>query len=355
MMNKAELWMREALSEARKGLGFTAPNPAVGAVVVKGGRIVGLGYHHKAGTPHAEPLALQEAGSAAKGATLVVTLEPCSTTGRMPPCTEAVIAAGIKKVFIGCPDPNPAHAGKGLDLLRNAGIEVECGILEDECRELIRAFTHLQLTGRPYITLKLACTLDGKIADASGKSQWISGPASREKVQALRRSVDAILVGTETVIKDNPSLMPRPQYGHKPLRIIPDRQGRIPLTRKVFTDGFPTLGIFGPDLSEARKKRLENQGVDLLQLKSFSWPAMMRTLGKRGVQHILCEGGGQLAGALLKADLLQEIEWVIAPKILGEKGRPAIGGGWTLKKAPGFKIDSQERRGEDLWVRLRKG
>ncbi|MGA0334169.1 MAG: bifunctional diaminohydroxyphosphoribosylaminopyrimidine deaminase/5-amino-6-(5-phosphoribosylamino)uracil reductase RibD, partial [Kiritimatiellia bacterium] len=306
MIPKTEIWMREALTEARKGLGFTAPNPAVGAVLVKGGRIVGRGYHHRAGTPHAEPLAIQDAGpAAAKGATLVVTLEPCSTTGRMPPCTEAVIAAGIKKVIVGCVDPNPAHAGRGLDLLRAAGIEVESGVLEAECQDLIRAFAHLQLTGRPYVTLKLATTLDGRIADAKGRSKWISGPASREQVQALRRSVDAILVGTETVIRDNPSLLPRPRLGHRPLRIIPDRRGRIPLSRKVFSDGFPTLGIVGPEFSDSRKKSLEKQGVELLQVKSFSWPVLLKKLGGRGVQHILCEGGGQLAGSLIKAGLVQ--------------------------------------------------
>jgi len=354
MTTQPESWMREALTEGRKGLGLTAPNPSVGAVVVKNGKIIGRGYHHKAGTPHAEPLALKDAGMAAKGATLVVTLEPCSTTGQTPPCTEAVIAAGIKKVIVGCEDPNPAHAGRGLTLLRQAGIEVEVAVLEADCQDLIRAFTHLQLTGRPYITLKLACTLDGRIADASGKSQWISGPASRENVQALRRSVDAMLVGTETIIKDNPSLMPRPQYGHKPLRIVPDRQGRIPLTRKVFTDGFPTLGLLGPDVSAARIHCLKKQEIETLQFKRFSWPAMLKKLGDRGVHHILCEGGGQLAGALLKADLVQEVHWVVAPKILGASARPAVGGGWTLDKAPGFKLEAQERLGEDLWLHLRK-
>jgi diaminohydroxyphosphoribosylaminopyrimidine deaminase / 5-amino-6-(5-phosphoribosylamino)uracil reductase len=354
MTPKPEQWMQEALTEARKGLGLTAPNPAVGAVVIKGGKIIGRGYHHKAGTPHAEPLALKEAGAAAKGATIVVTLEPCSTTGRMPPCTKAVIAAGIKKVIVGCVDPNPAHAGRGLEILREAGIEVESGVLEAECQDLIRAFAHLQATGRPYITLKLASTLDGRIADAAGNSQWISGPASRERVQELRRSVDAVLVGTDTVIKDNPSLMPRPQRGHQPLRLIPDRQGRIPLTRKVFTDGFPTLGMVGKEISESRKKRLAGQGVDLLEVQAYSWPVIMKKLGARGVQHILCEGGGQLAGALLKADLVQEIHWVLAPKVLGEKGLPAIGGGWRLDKAPSFKLISTQQHGEDLWLQLRR-
>ncbi|MDF3129219.1 bifunctional diaminohydroxyphosphoribosylaminopyrimidine deaminase/5-amino-6-(5-phosphoribosylamino)uracil reductase RibD [Kiritimatiellaeota bacterium B1221] len=354
MTTKAEDWMREALTEARKGLGFTAPNPAVGAVVVKEGKIIGRGYHHKAGAPHAEPLAIKNAGAAVKGATIVVTLEPCSTTGKTPPCTQAIMNAGIKKVIIGCEDPNPSHAGRGLDLLREAGIEVQVGVLEAECQEIIRAFVHLQLTGRPYVTLKMATTLDGRIADATGKSQWITGAVARERVQELRRSVDAMLVGTETVMKDNPSLMPRPAYGHQPLRIIPDRQGRIPYNRKVFSDGFPTLGILGTEVSEARRKRLQGQGVEILQVKRFGWAGILKKLGARGVQHILCEGGGQLAGALLKADLVQEIEWFVAPKILGETGRASMGGGWKLDKAPGFQVVSQEQLGEDMWLRLQQ-
>lgn len=354
MKTTAETWMREALTEARKGLGFTAPNPAVGAVVVKNGNIIGRGYHRKAGTPHAEPLALKEAGAAAKGATLAVTLEPCSTTGRMPPCTEAVIAAGITKVIVGCEDPNPAHAGRGLEILRKAGIEVQSGVLEEACQDLIRAFTHLQLTGRPYVTLKMAVTLDGKIADASGKSQWITGPESRERVQQLRREVDAMLVGTDTVIKDNPSLLPRPSYGHKPLRILPDRQGRIPLTRKVFTDGFPTLVLCGPEVSDARRTRLEKQGVEVLQVPTFGWKSILNQLAKRGVQHMLCEGGGQLAGALLKADLVQELEWFVAPKILGANARASVGESWKLDLAPGFRVLSQKQFGDDLWLRLKR-
>ncbi len=354
MTAKAERWMREALTEARKGLGRTAPNPAVGAVVVKNGKIIGRGYHHKAGTPHAEPLALKEAGTAAKGATIVVTLEPCSTTGRMPPCTEAIMAAGIKKVIVGCEDPNPAHAGRGLDLLRQAGIEVEVGVLETECREIIRAFAHLQLTGQPYLTLKMATTLDGRIADAGGKSQWITGPASRERVQELRRSVDAMLVGTETVRKDNPSLMPRPQKGRQPLRIIPDRHGRLPYNCKVFMDGNPTLCLLGKKVPESRILRLQKQGVETLQFKSFAWAGILKKLGARGVQHILCEGGGQLAGSLLKEELVQELEWFVAPKILGEKGRPSVGRNWRLDQAPGFRVCESGRFGDDIWMRLQK-
>jgi diaminohydroxyphosphoribosylaminopyrimidine deaminase/5-amino-6-(5-phosphoribosylamino)uracil reductase len=359
MKTDPSIWLREALSEARKGLGFTAPNPAVGAVVVRDGKIVGRGFHAKAGKPHAEPNALRDAGDAAKGAELYVTLEPCSTTGRTPPCTEAIRQAGIRKVFLGCEDPNPKHAGRAVDLLRGMGIEVESGVLRDECQDLIRAFAHVQATGLPYVTLKLACTLDGRIADHTGASQWITGPESREQVQVLRREVDAILVGTETVRKDNPSLIPRPAYGHKPLRIIPDRHGRLPLTSKVFQDVHAkrTCCVLGPDVAQSRVDRLERQGVQVLRTrgkgKALAWKPVLKQLAAQDVNHILCEGGGQLSAALLKAGLIQEIHWIIAPKLLGESARPAVADSWRLAQAPGFQVVSVERRGDDSWIRLR--
>ncbi len=352
--------MREALAEARKGLGLTAPNPAVGALVVKGGEILGRGYHHRAGSPHAEPLALRDAGERAKGATLVVTLEPCSTHGKTPPCTEAIQQAGIRKVIIGCTDPNPAHAGRGLEILRTAGIEVESGILEAECRDLIRAFAHRQLTGHPYVTLKLACTLDGRIADAKGRSKWISGPESRDRVQDLRREADAILVGTETVRLDNPGLMPRPRRGHTPLRIIPDRQGRLSLKSQVFTDAHAarTLCLLGPEASSSRQTRLEALGVSVLSGSvrgtHFQWKAILTRLGQRGVQHILCEGGGQLASALLNANLVQELHWVLAPTLLGQDARPAIGPGRSLDNDPAIQLRESNQLGNDLWLHLRE-
>ena len=349
-----ETWMRRALAEARKGLGATAPNPPVGAVVVKQGKIIGTGYHRKAGGPHAEVYALRDAGADAKNATIVVTLEPCSTVGRTGACTDAILKAGIKKVIVGCSDPNPAHAGKGYDLLREAGVTVESGVLEDECRELIRAFTHVQQTGMPYVSLKMACTLDGRIADAKGNSKWITGPESRARVQQLRRECDAILVGTETVMKDDPSLMPRPQKGRKPLRIIPDRQGRIPLTRKVFTDGHPTLVLLGPDVSLKRKTTLSKRGTEWLEVPvargQLNWKRTLKLLGDQGVQHILCEGGGQLASALLQAGLVQELHWVMAPKLLGQEGRPSVGKGWSLADAPEFEVRTIEKSGDDIWI-----
>lgn len=352
-----EQLMDLALEEARKGLGSTAPNPAVGAVVFKNGKILGTGYHKKAGGPHAEIHALRDAGEQAKGATMAVTLEPCSTQGRTGACTDAIRKAGIKKVVVGCVDPNPAHAGKGLEILREAGVEVISGVREAECRELIRAFSHVQKTGLPYVTLKMACTLDGRIADAIGNSKWITGPESRERVQELRRACDAILVGTRTVIRDDPSLMPRPMKGRKPLRIIPDRRGRIPLKRQVFSDGKPTLCLLGPEAPSQRELRLASQGVKTqvvpVSRDQLDWSRILKRLAVHGVQHLLCEGGGQLASALLKADLVQELHWVVAPKLIGQEGRPAVGPGWKLPEAPEFAVQTVDVCGTDVWFHLR--
>jgi len=348
-----------ALAEARKGMGMTAPNPAVGAVVVKEGKVIGKGYHRKAGGPHAEIHALREAGAEAKNATIVVTLEPCSTTGTTGACTTAILNAGIRNVIVGCTDPNPAHAGRGLDLLRDAGVAVTEGVREAECREVVRAFSKVQRAGRPYVSLKMACTLDGRIADASGKSRWITGSASRERVQKLRRECDAVLVGTETVRVDDPSLMPRPRKGRNPLRIIPDRRGVLRYDRKVFTDAHAdrTLCLLGPDANDARRKRLERLGVACMDVpvrrETIDWTRTLNRLASRGVQHILCEGGGQLAGALLKAGLVDELHWVIAPKLLGATARPAVAGGWKLPGAPGFRTHAVEQLGGDVWLTLR--
>lgn len=353
--------MREALVEARKGLGLTAPNPPVGAVVVNGGGIVGRGFHRKAGRPHAEPEALADAGERARGADLYVTLEPCSTRGKTPPCTEAILAAGVRRVVIGCEDPNPAHAGRAANLLETAGVGVASGVLEEECRELIRAFARVQRSGRPYLTLKLACSLDGRIADSRGRSKWITGPASRERVRALRREADAILVGTETVRLDDPSLTPRPPEGRAPLRIVPDRRGTLSLDSKVFCDEHAarTLCLLGPDAPGERRRKLEARGARWLEApvvgERLEWTGTLERLAAGGVQHILCEGGGWLAGALTAAELVDEIHWIAAPKLLGSAARPAVQGDWLLDRAPEFTLRGVDILGDDVWIRLRRG
>jgi len=326
-MNTDEQWMARALDLARKGEGLTRPNPPVGAVVVKAGKVVGEGWHRRAGTAHAEVLALRQAGAKARGATLYVTLEPCSTWGRTPPCVDAVLAAGIKRVVVGIRDPNPAHAGRGLALLRKAKIAVAENVLREESAELIEPFARWIMTGRPYVTLKLALSFDGKIADRTGASRWISGKESQKKVHELRRRVDAIMVGAGTVRADDPQLLPRPSGGRKPFRVI---VGRIPKTARVLTDEHANRTIVGTSL----------QGL-------------MGRMGRMGILHVLCEGGGELAESLVKAGLVDEYYFFFAPKFIGgKKAVGALGGkGWLLKHAPELKFISGESVGPDLLVR----
>ena len=225
--------MQTAIALARKGIGKTSPNPAVGAVIVKNGRIIGKGYHKKAGRAHAEINALKQAGIKAKGAEMYITLEPCNHFGRTPPCTDVIIKAGIKKVFIGMKDPNPLVAGKGVRRLRSAGMDVEVGILEDECRGINEAYIKYITTKTPFVTLKLASTLDGKIATAAGESKWITGEDARRFAHRMRREADAVMVGIGTVLKDNPELTTRLVKGKDPIRIVVDSQLRIPVNAKV--------------------------------------------------------------------------------------------------------------------------
>lgn len=332
-------WMRRAIALARRGEGLTRPNPPVGAVVVKDGRVVGEGWHRKAGGPHAEVHALRQAGAAARGATIYVTLEPCSTWGRTPPCTEAVLAAGIVRVVAACADPNPKHAGRGLRLLRRQGLETRTGVCREEALELIEPFSAWIRTRRPWVTLKLASTLDGRIADAAGHSKWITGAAARTSVQALRRRADAIMVGVGTVNADDPCLLPRPARGRKPFRVVVDSSGRADPRAQVFTD-------------EAAERTLRfsapaGQRVPLA--------AVMKDLGKRGLLHVVCEGGGELAAGLLRAKLVDELRLYIAPKVIGGHGAvPSFAGaGWPLAAAPQFAVRTVERMGEDVLMILR--
>jgi diaminohydroxyphosphoribosylaminopyrimidine deaminase/5-amino-6-(5-phosphoribosylamino)uracil reductase len=230
-------WMREALALARRGVGRTRPNPPVGAVVVRDGRVVGRGFHRRAGMAHAEVEALRDAGGAAAGATLYVTLEPCSSWGRTGPCTEAIVAAGIRRVVVAARDPNPKHAGRGFRILRRAGVAVATGVLAAEGRELLAPFSRWVETGLPWVTLKLGMSVDGRLADATGRSQWITSPASRARVQDMRRTADAIIVGVGTALADDPSLTCRRYPASKPWRVIVDSRGRLPLKARVLTDG----------------------------------------------------------------------------------------------------------------------
>lgn len=331
-----ESMMKEALKEARKGWGLTSPNPMVGAVVVRDGVIVGRGYHHGAGLPHAEPNALADAGENTFGATLYVTLEPCCTFGRTPPCTEAIKRAGIRRVVVGCTDCNPKHSGHGLAILREAGIDVISGICEKECLEINAAFFWWISTGCPYVRLKMAMTLDGKIATANGDSKWITGETARRYVQKLRRGSDAVMVGGETVRKDDPELVVREPKGWKrqPARIVWTSKPSLP-------DGCKLLNGNGGPVELAKP------------VTTDEWKAFLNGLGDRGMMSLLMEGGGELAGCALKAGIVNEIDFFIAPKILGGRGsRPVVG--WenplALKESLPLKEWRVRRIGDDLLV-----
>lgn len=323
--------MRLALREARRGRGRTSPNPPVGAVVVTaGGTVAGRGFHRRAGAPHAEIEALASAGSAARGATLVVTLEPCAHHGRTPPCTEAIVAAGVRRVVIGARDPNPHVPGQGAALLAAAGVEVADGVLEAACNDLIAPFRKHVRTGLPWVTLKLAASLDGRIATAAGDSRWITGPDSRRYAHRLRNEHDAILVGAETVRRDDPALTCRLRGGRNPLRIVLDGRLRLPATARVLTDGAaPTLIVAGRSAPARRPWMDRAAGVQVMRLSDrdgvVSPRALLRALGRRGVVSVLVEGGARVAGTLLRAGAVDRLLCFLAPMLIGEDGRPMVG------------------------------
>ena len=322
-----EMFMREALRIARNAEGRTSPNPLVGAVIVRDGIIVAEGWHRKAGTPHAEVHALRMAGDLAKGATLYVTLEPCAHVGRTGPCAVAVRDAGIRRVVVAMGDPNPLVAGKGIQILRDAGVEVTVGVCEAEARQLNEVFLHWIATGRPFVVLKTAMTLDGKIATASGASKWITGEAARLRVHELRDRYDAILAGIGTALADDPSLTTRlpDRTGKNPVRIIVDSNARLPLTSNVVTDGqAQTIVAVTEAAPEERVAALRAHGVDVLTCGTGSHVdlvQLMQELGRREIASVLVEGGGTVNFSLLAAGLVDKVHAFVAPKIVG--GRTA--------------------------------
>lgn len=360
-METHESYMSRALALARKADGRTSPNPMVGAVIVKNGTIVGEGWHKKAGLPHGEIVALRKAGPRAKGAQLYVNLEPCCHYGKTPPCTDAIVAAGIRKVVVGMKDPNPRMRGKGLRQLRKSGIEVETGILEKECRRLNEVFAKFIQTGRPFVILKAAMSLDGKIATRSGQSRWITGVKAREEAHRMRGRVDAILVGTGTVVKDNPFLTTRlrKKAVKHPVRVILDHNHRIPLTANVFknTGTQRTLYATGTKPPAPRKEKLLRKGVEILVVREKDRRAdlkhLMTLLGGMGVTSVLIEGGGEVHASALRDGIVDRAVFFVAPIIIGGREAAAAVSGegiGYLKKA--WKIKNMEIRlvGEDLMV-----
>lgn len=330
-----EHYMRLALELAARARGRTAPNPLVGAVVVKDGKIIGQGYHQKAGTPHAEVHALREAGTKARGSTMYVTLEPCSHYGRTPPCSKAVIEAGLAEVYVAMQDPNPKVAGRGIQQLRAAGIKVEVGLLSEEARRLNEIFIKYITTKRPFVLLKTAMTLDGKIAARTGHARWITGPEARNTVHQIRDEYDAILVGVNTVIADDPELTCRLPggEGHDPVRLILDSRARMPLNARAlqFDSPAPTIIVTTDLAPEENLTGLKAAGAEVITVPCLGGrvdlPELLAELGRREISSLLVEGGAEVSAAFLSGALVDKVLWFIAPKIVGGRDAPGPVGG----------------------------
>jgi diaminohydroxyphosphoribosylaminopyrimidine deaminase/5-amino-6-(5-phosphoribosylamino)uracil reductase len=348
--------MARAVELARRGLGRTSPNPPVGAVIVKRGRIIGEGWHRRAGGPHAEVVALRGAGAAARGATLYVTLEPCAHVGRTPPCATAVRAAGIARVVVGVGDPNPRVRGRGLRLLRRAGIAVTTGVLAEEAGAVSAWFRHAVVARRPYVLVKLAASVDGRIATASGESRWISGPAARTLVHELRNQVDAVMVGAGTVMADDPALTCRRPRGRDPLRVIVDGRLRISPRATVLRQRSTatTLVATTAVAPRARRAAIARSGAEVLVLPGrrgrLALRDLLAVLWQRGVVSVLLEGGADLAATALREEVVDRFLLVLAPTLIGGDGHAVLGplGLRALAKAPRFRRDRISRLGTDL-------
>jgi len=360
-MSPDEKFMRDALRQARKGLGKTSPNPAVGAVVVKDGRIVSAGYHRKAGLPHAEIEALAGLGNRAIGSTLYVTLEPCNHHGRTPPCTEAILRSGIKRVVVGMLDPNPDVKGGGCEFLRRKGIEIETGVLESECRRLNEAYIKHVTTKRPFVIIKSAMTLDGWTATGMGHSRWVTGEKSRRFVHRLRDRVDAIVVGVGTIIADDPLLTTRLNRGtgKDPVRIVLDTHLRIPSNARVLDhrSSADTIVVVGPDIETSALSRFEKKGVSTIACPvrqgRIDLTALMAILGDIPLTSLLVEGGAAVIGSFLREKLVDKFYLFMAPKILGGgDGIPmAAGPGASrMDQCMGLKHVKVRRLAEDLLI-----
>jgi diaminohydroxyphosphoribosylaminopyrimidine deaminase/5-amino-6-(5-phosphoribosylamino)uracil reductase len=352
--------MKRALTLAKKGLGKTAPNPAVGCVIVKDGKIVGEGWHKKAGGPHAEIHALEKAGVDARGADVYVTLEPCSHTGKTPPCSEALIRAGVKRVVAGMHDPNPQVNGDGLRALQQAGIDTLCGILESDCRAINLPFIKHITTGTPYVTYKCAMTLDGNIATVTGDSRWISCEESRKYVHTMRSRMDAIMVGVDTIIADNPHLTVRHVRGKDPLRVIVDTRLRTPESVNVLSGQLSAGTIIATTESNPRVHlRYLKLGATIVVCDNYDGRVSMKDLlpklGAMGIQSILLEGGSHLAGSMLQLGLIDELVIFVAPKIIGSNGFAPFTLQGITNMAQAIKLDFTDvyRIGSDIVVTAR--
>jgi diaminohydroxyphosphoribosylaminopyrimidine deaminase / 5-amino-6-(5-phosphoribosylamino)uracil reductase len=352
-------YMKQAISLARKGLGRTSPNPLVGALLVKKGVVVGRGFHQKAGGPHAERIALSEAGDKAKGATLYLNLEPCNHFGRTPPCSHMILERGVKKVVFGMTDPNPMVKGGGAAVLRSHGVEVVQGVLEEECRRLNEVFIKWITTGLPFVILKAAISLDGRIATRTGDSKWISNEQSRLLVHRLRNQVDGVLVGINTVMKDDPLLTVRLPQGKikDPIRIVLDPRLRISPKGRILNDRGKTLMVTGARAPQGKKIRLEAQGTEILSLPEqegrISIKRLLAELGRRGLTSLLVEGGAEVYASFLTEGQADKLVLFIAPLLVGgQKAKGMIGGQGAahIKEAIRLREMKVRFRGEDILV-----
>lgn len=360
MMNDGD-YMALALALATRGAGYVSPNPMVGAVVVRDGQVVGQGFHQAVGGPHAEVNAIDDAGERADGATLYVTLEPCHHHGRTPPCTEKIVSAGIRRVVAAMADPNPDVKGGGNDFLQSRGIEVLSGIKENEARRLNESFIKFSRTKEPFVVLKIAATLDGRIATRTGDARWVTGEAARNQVHCLRHAMDAILVGIGTVTSDDPQLTARPAGGKgiDPIRLVLDT--RLSMSKRAQmlnqASNAPTYVVCGPDASEVDRRRLAASGARILEspVKNgrIDLNALMVKLGRMGVTSLLIEGGAQVAGSALAADIVDKVIIFYAPKLIGgDDGIPMCRGQGAIFMKDALPVGdmSVEMVGEDVMV-----
>jgi len=362
--NPHDALMRRAIELAALGKGTTSPNPRVGAVVIKDGRIVGEGYHAKVGEAHAEAVALRAAGEQAMDATLVVTLEPCSTAGRTPPCTAAIIEAGISEVIYGAVDPYPEHLGRGLDLLRESGVRVLGPVLRDECEALNEGWPKFITSGLPFVTVKAGMSLDGKLATTTGESHWITNERSRAYVHRMRYETDAVLVGLGTVIADDPQLTPRGDFPDKrcPWRVVVDGAGGIPLEATVLTDEWHerTIVVTTLDAPEEKRDSIERMGAHVAcvhgDLDSVDLKELMLVLAERGIVYVMIEGGAKVITSAFHHGIVDKVALFYAPMLIGGRDAPSLIGGTgvsTLDDAIGLTDITTTRFGDDLLVEAR--
>ena len=356
-------YMEQALSLARLALGQASPNPAVGAVVVKKGVVVGQGYTQPPGSHHAEVLALKQAGEAARGGVMYVTLEPCCHYGRTPPCTRAIISAGVSEVHMAMLDPNPLVLGRGKDELEGEGVKIYLGEHEDEAKEINEAYTKFITTGIPFVTAKFAISLDGKIATRKGDSRWISGSEARKYVHCLRYTTDAIMAGVNTVLADDPHLTTRCCGGRggtarkQPLRVIVDGEGRTPLTARIFKEPGKTLLALGRTATPKERAAFAQAGAEILELPTVErlvdLEKLLRALGEREITSVLVEGGGILFGSLFDRRLVDKVIAFIAPIIIGgAEAKAAVAGEGVDRVADSFRLERVrvEKLGDDLMI-----